>query len=232
MIRRVDDEDAIMIVIDRETVRIVELAWLLSSLAELGHEREAFVSIITREYLHSMIERIGDEQETSVMVERQASRHIEQAIVMALLDGTNRAHDSSMHTITTVRLIEMIAHDIARNARVCDGCTNERQIQRQRGDEVKNSTASPYRVWASRTEPTTSRQLCDLSTSIPIHMTSAGYSGPSRGLGHAIAIHRRISSTRSLPPVQQNEALQEEPNASTLSLSLSLSLSQIGRAHV
>jgi len=55
-----------MIVIDRKTVRM--LAWLVAFLAELGHERSA----ITREYLHSMISAISDEQETSMMVERQA----------------------------------------------------------------------------------------------------------------------------------------------------------------
>jgi len=49
-IAAINDEDAIMIVIDRDAIRIQELAWL----AELGHERAAII-IITREYLHSMI---------------------------------------------------------------------------------------------------------------------------------------------------------------------------------
>jgi len=102
-----------MIVIDRKAPWILELAWLASSLSELGHEREAF--IITREYLHSMIERISDHQETSMMVERQASRFIEQAIITAFLDGTNRDLDSSIHIIT-VWLIEMIAHDCNTNS--------------------------------------------------------------------------------------------------------------------
>ena len=69
MIAVINDEDAIMIVIDRKAPWIVELAWLVAFLAELGHEREA---IIAREYLHSMIAAIGDEQETSTMVEHQA----------------------------------------------------------------------------------------------------------------------------------------------------------------
>jgi len=76
-------------------------------LAELGHEREAF--IITREYLHSMIEGISNHQEISMMIERQALRRVERAIVMALLDGANRDLDSSID-IVMVRLIEMIAH--------------------------------------------------------------------------------------------------------------------------
>jgi len=54
MVGAISDEDAIMIVIDRKALRIVELAWLVAFLAELGHERTAII-IITREYLHSMI---------------------------------------------------------------------------------------------------------------------------------------------------------------------------------
>ena len=69
-----------MIVIDRNAIRIYELAWLVAFLAELGHERAA-ITIITREYLHSMI-GASDEQETSAMVERQASRPYEEAIAM------------------------------------------------------------------------------------------------------------------------------------------------------
>jgi len=71
MITVIREEDAIMIVIDRKAPWPVELAWLVAFLAELGHER---ATIITREYLHSMIPAIGDEQETSMMVEHQASR--------------------------------------------------------------------------------------------------------------------------------------------------------------
>jgi len=67
IIAGIDDEDAIMIVIDRKAIRTVELAML----AELGHERAA---IFTREYLHSMIVAIDNEQEASMMVERQARR--------------------------------------------------------------------------------------------------------------------------------------------------------------
>jgi len=70
IIEVINDEDAIMIVIDRNTKRKPELAWLVAFLAELGHER----AIITREYLHSMIPGISDEQETSTMVEHQANR--------------------------------------------------------------------------------------------------------------------------------------------------------------
>ena len=70
MIEAVDDEDAIMIVIDSDPAWIVELAWLVAILAELGQERV----IITREYLHSMIVVIDDHQEISMMVECQALR--------------------------------------------------------------------------------------------------------------------------------------------------------------
>jgi len=82
-----------MIVIDRNAIRIHELAWLVASLAELGHERSA---IIAREYLHSIVVEFDDEQETSMMVERQASGDIEQAISIAMFLGANRELDSSI----------------------------------------------------------------------------------------------------------------------------------------
>ena len=84
-----------MIVIDRNAIWKVELAWLVAVLAELGHEREAII-IITREYLHSMIPAIDNEQEASMMVEHQASRQEEQAIITALFLGADRELDSSI----------------------------------------------------------------------------------------------------------------------------------------
>ena len=92
IIVEVDDEDAIMVVIDRKAIGVQELAGLLAFLAELGHER----AIVTREYLHSMVVGVRDEQETSMMVERQASRVGEQAIGIACLLGANRELDSSI----------------------------------------------------------------------------------------------------------------------------------------
>ena len=77
-----------MIVIDCNAVRIVELAWLAAFLAELGHER-AIIIITAREYLHSIIAGVGDEQETSMMVERQSSKRVEQAISVALFLGAD-----------------------------------------------------------------------------------------------------------------------------------------------
>jgi len=47
IIAGIADEDAIMIVIDRDTLWIVELAWLAAFLAELGHERVTITIIIT-----------------------------------------------------------------------------------------------------------------------------------------------------------------------------------------
>jgi len=61
-----------MIVVDRNAIRTPELAWLVASRAELGHERAAIIAIITREYLRSIVLGINDEQETSMMIERQA----------------------------------------------------------------------------------------------------------------------------------------------------------------
>ena len=95
MIEAINDEDAIMIVIDRNADGILELAWLVAMLAELGHEREAIIAI-TREYLHSIIATIGDEQEASMMVEHQAKRVVELAISIASFLGADRELDSSI----------------------------------------------------------------------------------------------------------------------------------------
>jgi len=103
MIAGINDEDAIMIVIDRNAEWILELAWLVTILAELGHER----AIITREYLHSMIPEISDEQETSMIVEHQAKRIVEQAISIALLLGADRELDSS---ITIKSIVSHLFH--------------------------------------------------------------------------------------------------------------------------
>jgi len=54
MIITINDEDAIMIVIDRKAIWKVELAWSVAFLAELGHQRAAII-IIAREHLHSII---------------------------------------------------------------------------------------------------------------------------------------------------------------------------------
>ena len=92
MVAVIDDEDAIMIVIDRTGIRVPELAWFAALLAELGHER----AIDRRQYLHSMIPAISDEQEASMMVEHQASSVIELAISSASLLGADRELDSSI----------------------------------------------------------------------------------------------------------------------------------------
>ena len=92
-----------MIMIDRDAPWILELAWLVAFLAELRHER---APIIAREYLDSMVVVIGDEQETSMMVERQAHRNAELAISIALFLGANRELDSRIIVEITFHLIQ------------------------------------------------------------------------------------------------------------------------------
>jgi len=92
-----------MIVIDCNAPWAIELAWLAAFLAELGHER----AIITREYLHSIVVCISDEQETSMMIEHQASREVELAISIAILLGADRELDSS---ITIKRIVFHLFH--------------------------------------------------------------------------------------------------------------------------
>jgi len=84
-----------MIVVDRNTPRILEMAWLIAVPTELGHERAAIIVII-RECLHSMILCISDEQQTSMVVECQASRKAESAISTGFLLGADRELDSSI----------------------------------------------------------------------------------------------------------------------------------------
>ena len=86
-----------MIVIDRDTAWIRELAWLAAKLAERGYERATIIIVITtREYLRSMVLAIDDKQETSMMVERQALRFRKQAIITASVLGADRELDSSI----------------------------------------------------------------------------------------------------------------------------------------
>ena len=94
-----------MIVIDRKAPWIQELVWLAAWLAELGHEREA---IITREYLHSMVGAIDDEQETSMMVERQVDRSVEAAVATATVHANRELGDIREWTMRCI--VEVVAH--------------------------------------------------------------------------------------------------------------------------
>jgi len=76
----VGDEDTIVVVVDRQGDRVTERAWFVAVPAELGHER----AVITREYLHPMVAEIDNQQEASMMVERQAEGHRECTIGRAL----------------------------------------------------------------------------------------------------------------------------------------------------
>jgi len=63
-----DDESAL--VGDAHSMREIELAWLIALRAELEQER----SIDQRQYLHSMIAAIGDDDSMSIMIDRDAMR--------------------------------------------------------------------------------------------------------------------------------------------------------------
>ena len=91
-----------MIVINRNALWSLELAWLVALLAELGHER----AIIAREYLHSMVV-INNKQEISIMVERQASWPGEHTISSTSFLGADRELDSS---ITIKSIVSHLFH--------------------------------------------------------------------------------------------------------------------------
>ena len=115
-----------MIVIDRKAPWILELAWFVAFLAELGHERAAII-IITREYLHSIV-AIRGEQETSMMVECQASRKVELAISIALLLGADRELDSSI-TIKSIVFPSLPLQSLSHNDKEmiqAPNCSNQR----------------------------------------------------------------------------------------------------------
>jgi len=137
-----------MIVIDRKAVWLVELALLVALLAELGHERAAFIIIIiiTGEYLHSMIVRIDNEQEISMMVERQAHRQVEQAISIALLLGADRELDSSI----TIKSI--VSHHLfqALSQRSADQLNHATTPKTWRGRERERETRTQPRNEATK----------------------------------------------------------------------------------
>jgi len=63
----VGDDDSALIG-DAHSMRIHELAWLIALRAELEQER----AIDRRQYLHSMIERINDDDSMSIIIDRNA----------------------------------------------------------------------------------------------------------------------------------------------------------------
>ena len=67
MVVEVGDDDSTLIG-DAYALRIVELAWLIAKRAELEQER----AIDQRQYLHSMIESISDDDSMSIIIDRNA----------------------------------------------------------------------------------------------------------------------------------------------------------------
>ena len=61
-----DDDSAL--VVDAQSLRKLELAWLVASMAELEQER----AIDRRQYLHSIVAGIRDDDSASIMIDRNA----------------------------------------------------------------------------------------------------------------------------------------------------------------
>jgi len=74
-----DDDSAL--VGDAQSKRIVELVWLIALRAE--HEQERAVD--QRQYLHSMIAGISDDDSMSIMIDRNAMRVVELSRLRSLL---------------------------------------------------------------------------------------------------------------------------------------------------
>jgi len=62
-------------VVDAQSMRIIELAWLIALRAELEQER----AIDRRQYLHSMIEGINGNDSVSIIIDRNACWQVELA---------------------------------------------------------------------------------------------------------------------------------------------------------
>jgi len=80
MVVRVGDDDSALVV-DAQSLRELELAWLIALRAELEQER----AIDQRQYLHSMIAAITDDDSMSIMIDRNAMRVFELARLRSFL---------------------------------------------------------------------------------------------------------------------------------------------------
>jgi len=147
-----------MIVIDSKVPWVVELAWLVAILAELGHER----SIITREYLHSIIFAIGDEQETSMRVERQAHNVAELAISMAWLLGADRELDSS------ISIESIVSHLFHFNLPLSTAKRDIPKSKHEPKDEDASSRAHEMRESAQRSNKQSTKEAKNRTSSMPI----------------------------------------------------------------
>jgi len=77
-----DDDSAL--IGDAHSLRIVELTWLIAVRAELEQER----AIDRRQYLHSIVESIRDDDSMSIIINRNAHWTVELARLRSLLaDG-------------------------------------------------------------------------------------------------------------------------------------------------
>ena len=76
----VGDDDSALIG-DAQSIRLVELAWLIASRAELEQER----AIDQRQYLHSIVEGFNDDDSMSIIIDRNALRTAELAWSRSLL---------------------------------------------------------------------------------------------------------------------------------------------------
>ena len=150
-----------MIVIDCKAIWIVELAWLVASLAELGHERVAIIIIITREYLHSIVIVISNEQEISMMVERQAIGAVELAIITAFFLSADREHDSSI-TIKSIALHPSTNQPLSqrqdRKSKRCDAQAHEERREILQTQQQHQGAARRKRQRSSSNDTTTTKE--------------------------------------------------------------------------
>jgi len=79
-VEEVGDDDAALVV-DANAFRVVELAWLTAMRAELEQER----AIDRRQYLHSMVAAVRDDDSMSIIIDRNARWMVEIARLRSFL---------------------------------------------------------------------------------------------------------------------------------------------------
>jgi len=207
MVELINDDDAIVIVVDRNAIWMLELAWLDAMLAELGHERAIIIIIITREYLHSIIVGVSDEQETSMMVEYQAYRHVELAISMALLLGADRELDSSITIKSIVSHLFLVNLSLTQRKEMIQApnCSNQRDEEDMKLSHTRHETRERHQASKQATSNKKQQEPIDEGTknSTARHIVRAAFvlAAAARHLTHKSymqhAARRLVPSIRS-----------------------------------
>ena len=102
MVVAIGDDDSALIV-DAHSLRIIKLAWMRASVAELEQER----AIDRRQYLHSMVVAIRDDDSMSIIIDRKCLRAVKLAMLLAVLSDLEQERE-----IAQVHEGQLVSRDI------------------------------------------------------------------------------------------------------------------------